>query len=240
MLLSWVAAPAERPVAFLNALSECAPQYFPIDVSSHALEACSRELGAFANVFPIHADYFDGLRELARRRPANTRLLLLFLGSTLGNLERAEQIDFLESVHSMFSPGDFFLVGADLVKDRERMLAAYDDPTGVTAAFNINLLGRMNRELQASFDLRSFVHEARWNEQERRVEMHLVSRCGQSVEIRALEVTVRFEAGESLWTESSHKFTLDDFQRLACESGFAMLNAWTDSEWPFAEILWQA
>lgn len=214
--------------------------YFPIDVSKEALTACAHNLAALAEVSPIHGDYVEGLRELDDRRPRDARLLLLFLGSTIGNFERPDQIDFLCTVRAALRPGDLFLVGTDLVKDVERMLNAYDDPTGVTAAFNLNLLGRMNRELGADFDLRSFVHVARWDEDERRIEMHLVSCRDQSVNIAALEAAIRFEAGESIWTESSHKFSLGELRHLADESGFSPVHVWTDAEWPFAESLWRA
>lgn len=215
-------------------------KYYPIDVSSEALSACSRELGKLATVEVINGDYFQGLECLDRRRPDQSQLLLLFLGSTIGNLERSEQHDFLCEVRGRLRPGDLFLVGADLVKDVDRMLAAYDDPTNVTAAFNLNLLARMNRELQADFDLRCFVHEAVWNRVERRIEMHLISREDQDARVGALDLTVHFRAGESIWTESSHKFTMEELKALAEDSGFKVLDSWSDSEWPFAETLWQA
>jgi len=224
----------------LSSLGNRLVEYFPIDVSSEALNACCRELATFVNVSPIHGDYSEGLKQLAERRPKRASLLLLFLGSTIGNFERAEQLDFLQSLHSTLNPGDMFLIGTDLVKDVECMLNAYDDPTGVTASFNLNLLGRINRELDADFDLRSFTHEARWNENERRIEMHLVSSRTQRVNIAALEATIDFNAGESIWTESSHKFTIHDLQQLAESSGFTPLQIWTDPEWPFAESLWRA
>ena len=116
-------------------------------------------------------------------------------------------IAFLERVRLQLRPGDFFLIGADLVKDVEEMIAAYDDPIGVTAAFNLNLLSRMNRELGANFDVRAFAHEVRWIEKDRRIEMHLVSRRVQRVFISCLEAAFDFEEGETIWTESSHKFT---------------------------------
>ena len=224
----------------LSAIGSRLAGYFPIDVSNEALSACCRELAPFAQVSPIHGDYSAGLKQLAEQRPKHTHLLLLFLGSTIGNFERLEQIEFLRSLRKALRPGDLFLLGTDLVKDVQRMLNAYDDPAGVTSAFNLNLLGRMNRELGADFDLRSFAHEARWNEKERSIEMHLVSRRNQSVNVTALEAQVHFESRESIWTESSHKFTLGDLDQLAELTGFTPLQVWTDSEWPFAESLWRA
>jgi dimethylhistidine N-methyltransferase len=224
----------------LKAIDVPGLKYYPIDVSIEALSACKRELRKLAAVEAINGDYFQGLECLGRKRPDNAQLLLLFLGSTIGNLERSEQHDFLREVHSRLRPGDLFLVGADLVKGVDRMLAAYDDPTNVTAAFNLNLLARMNRELQADFDLRCFVHQAVWNRAERRIEMHLISREEQDVHVGASDLTVHFRAGESIWTESSHKFTMEELDALAGAAGFEVLDSWSDSEWPFAETLWRA
>jgi len=163
----------------------------------------------------------------------------LFLGSSVGNLERGALVDFFKSLKQHLRPGDFLLLGADLVKDPDVMLAAYDDPTGVTAAFNLNVLGRMNRELDARFDLRSFAHEVRWNQEERRIEMHLLSCRDQAVYIGALESSFKFRAGETIWTESSHKFRASELGDYARVSGFATVATWVDPEWPFAETLWR-
>ncbi len=134
--------------------------------------------------------------------------------------------------------GDALLVGADLVKNPERMLAAYDDPTGLTAAFNLNVLGRINRELGADFELRNFEHQASWNESKRRIEMHLRSRKDQTVSIADAALTVHFRSGETIWTESSHKFRLPEMAELASQTGFRMAAQWVDREWPFVESLW--
>ena len=113
------------------------------------------------------------------------------------------------------------------------MLSAYDDPTGVTAAFNLNLLGRINRELDADFDLRTFTHEIRWNNAERRIEMHLLSCCRQTVYVGALDRTFQFEAGETIWTESSHKFTENELEEYCRSSGFKPAGKWVDTDWRF-------
>jgi L-histidine N-alpha-methyltransferase len=227
-----------------HVLSALAPknsriQYRPIDLSAAALDACSRELGDLCDVKPVCADWMNGLAQVAMSRKDGDPLLLLFLGSSIGNLERESVVDFLDDVRSHLQPGDFFLLGVDLVKDEQRMVAAYDDPTGVTAAFNLNLLGRINRELDANFDLRAFIHEVRWNESERRIEMHLLSQCEQSVHIGALEMSIDFQAGETIWTESSHKFTEEEIEGYALASRFRPVATWVDPEWPFAEVLWQ-
>jgi uncharacterized SAM-dependent methyltransferase len=213
--------------------------YCPIDISEAALIACEKELSDTADVKAIRADWLDGLAEVARSRPSDAPLLLLFLGSSIGNLDRACIVDFLARIRSLLLPGDFFLLGADLVKDIERMISAYDDPLGVTAAFNLNLLSRMDRELGANFDLRGFAHQARWNDAERRIEMHLLSRRNQRVFIHCLGAAFKFAAGETIWTESSHKFTEDELNSYARASGFSPVKSWTDIEWPFTETLWR-
>jgi len=214
-------------------------RYSPIDVSAGALAYCEKELCDVAEIEPVCADWLDGLAEIARSRSRGSSLLLLFLGSSIGNLDRSCIPDFLGRIRSQLHPGDFFLIGADLVKDTDTMIAAYDDPTGVTAAFNLNMLARVNRELEADFDLRAFAHEVRWNRGARRIEMHLLSGRDQTAYIGALETSFHFRAGETIWTESSHKFTLAELDDYARASGFTPLKAWADHEWPFVEALWK-
>lgn len=226
----------------LQAVSKSASRlrYSPIDVSAGALACCERELFDAAEIEPVCADWLDGLAEIVHNRVRNSSLLLLFLGSSIGNLDRSCIPDFLRRVRSYLRPGDFFLLGADLMKNTDTMLAAYDDPTGVTAAFNLNMLARINRELDADFDLRAFAHEVRWNSTERRIEMHLLSGREQTAYVGALEASFAFQPGETIWTESSHKFTLCELEDYARASGFTPLKAWADHEWPFAEALWKA
>lgn len=214
--------------------------YRPIDVSSAALAACERELSEIANVEPVCADWLEGLATVVRGRYSGESLLLLFLGSSIGNLDRECIVDFLQQLRSQLRVGDFLLLGADLVKDVEAMLAAYDDPTGVTASFNLNLLARINRELDADFDLRAFSHEIRWDADARRIEMHLLSGRDQSIYVGALDTVFEFRAGETIWTESSHKFTPDELHCYAEAAGFTAIQSWVDEEWPFAEALWRA
>jgi dimethylhistidine N-methyltransferase len=214
--------------------------YRPIDISQAALSACETELESVCEVKPVCGDWLHGLSIIAQDRHQDERLLVMFLGSSIGNLERASIPQFLRDVRRYLVPGDFFLLGADLIKDVNRMLAAYDDATGVTAAFNLNLLGRMNRELEADFDLRTFAHEVRWDTNQRRIEMHLLSCRDQTVYLGTLNANVQFRAGETIWTESSHKFTSSELNEYARSSGFQAVAAWADQEWPFAEALWRA
>lgn len=213
--------------------------YCPIDISSVALARCERELGRLegVQVQPIEADYLTGLSMVASRRRPHERMLLLFLGSTIGNFEPSEAAKFIGEVRRWLRPGDGFLLGTDLVKPAPTLIAAYDDALGVTAAFNLNLLQRLNQELGAEFDLNRFEHQARWNEGFRRVEMHLVARRAHTVRIQAIDLGVTFGAGESIWTESSYKFEARDPGRIASRTGYTVEGQWLDREWPFAESL---
>jgi len=228
----------------LEALSQrqAATPYYPIDISATALARCEAELGRLPNVklSPIHGDYIQGLAEVAARRAAGHRLLVLFLGSTIGNFEPEEARLFLREVRRLMKAGDWLLLGTDLVKPASTLLRAYDDPLGVTAAFNRNLLVRLNREVGAGFDLTLFQHQAKWRESERRIEMHLVARKAHEVPIAALETTIPFREGESIWTESSYKFRPEDVERMAKAAFFVPVCRWDDLEWPFAETLIQA
>ena len=211
--------------------------YYPIDLSTLALDRCAQELSPFATVFPIEATYLDGLREVASRRAPGQALVLLFLGSTIGNFEPAAATDFLKSVRSLLQPGDALLLGTDLVKPVERLQAAYDDPTGVTAAFNLNLLARINRELDGNFNLRQFEHVIRYHAAAQRIEMHLRSRVRQTVAIPGADLTVDFEAHETIFTEACHKFRPEQICVMGRATGFRLEAQWIDSEWPFAESL---
>jgi len=211
--------------------------YYPIDVSRSALERCVRELNPLGAVFPLESSYLAGLRQVAERRETGQTLLVLFLGSTIGNFEPEAAIDFLLAVRLCLLPGDALVLGTDLVKPTEQMLVAYDDPTGVTAAFNLNILGRINRELDADFDLRQFEHLARYDEQAQRIEMHLRSRVYQIVSIRKADVIVDFVPNETICTEASHKFRTEQVTELARLAGFRLEQQWIDCQWPFAENL---
>jgi len=211
--------------------------YYPIDVSLTALQCCRRELSQVAEVVPVEAPYLEGVTRAVSLRKPRERILTLFLGSTIGNFDRSEVAQFLQEVRARLRPGDALLLGTDLEKSESRMTLAYDDPLGVTAAFNLNLLARINRELGGDFVLRDFAHEALYNRSHRRIEMHLRSRRHQEVFIRAAGIAVRFRAGETIWTESSHKFELSEVSSLAAHSGFNCVRQWVDQEWPFAESL---
>ena len=214
--------------------------YYPIDVSRPALEECARALGRLARVTPLEAPYAAGVAEVARRRAAGEHLVVLFLGSTIGNFDRPGCLEFLRQMRERLTAGDAMLIGADLVKPVEVLLEAYDDPAGVTAAFNLNLLARINRELGGNFDLRNFRHEVRWDTVERRIEMHLRSTVEQAVSIPGASLEFTLRAGETIWTESSHKFHAQELHEVARAAGFRCTAQWIDEEWPFAESLFLA
>lgn len=213
--------------------------YFPIEISPSALAACEKELGQIdlVSILGYERPYLEGLAAAAARRADGEHLLVLFLGSTIGNFDRDAGDDFLRRVRAILSPGDALLLGTDLMKPVEKLMLAYDDPAGVTAAFNLNLLARLNRELGADFNLSAFRHEARWNALERRVEMHLRSAQRQSVRIPAAGMRISLARGETIWTESAHKYHPEGIVAMAARTGFRCGAQWIDGEWPFAQNL---
>lgn len=216
--------------------------YYPIEISPTALAACERELNDIRciSIVGLEREYLDGLLEVGARRGVGQHLLVLFLGSTIGNFDGKASTHFLRQLRGILLQGDFLLLGADLEKPVDTLLAAYDDPQGVTAAFNRNLLARMNRELGANFVLGQFTHQAIFNQLTHSVEMHLRSRKEQIVAIPGADLVVKLEHGETIWTETSHRYSLDELRTMAKDSGFRPVGTWLDSAWPFAENLWAA
>ena len=209
----------------------------PIDVDPGVLESSGRELLATfptLNMEAICGDYRDVAPNLSA---ASTRTVVLFLGSSIGNLDAVASTALLRDIRRSLNPGDTLLLGVDLKKSKAILEPAYNDALGVTAAFNLNILARINRELDGHFDLGTFSHRAFYNEREGRIEMHLVSRRRQSVSIGALDLQVQFDDGESIHTENSYKYDVAEVQALASASGFRIENRWTDSRSWFADLL---
>lgn len=213
--------------------------YYPVEISRSALVMCERELSDIDSISIVgfEREYLDGLLEVAAHRQRNQQLFVMFLGSTIGNFDRPAGVKFMADVRRILQPGDALLLGTDLEKSSVQLLQAYDDELGVTAAFNLNLLSRINRELDADFDLSQFRHLAKINEGARSVEMHLQSLQPQTVNIAAAELIVELGEGETIWTESSHKYSPQEVFAMASNAGFSCQAQWIDEQWPFAENL---
>jgi dimethylhistidine N-methyltransferase len=213
--------------------------YCPIEISPKALAMCARELGDIDSISIVgfEREYLDGLLEVAARRHPGQHLLVLFLGSTIGNFDRPAGLKFLRQVRGILQAGDSLLLGTDLEKPIHQLINAYDDSIGATAAFNLNLLARINRELDGNFVLHQFEHVARFNGEARSVEMHLRSKREQTVTVYKGGFSALFGEGETIWTESSHKYSPEEIFGIAREAGFRCQAQWIDEEWPFAENL---
>ncbi len=203
--------------------------YYPIDVSETALDEARTRLEAElpeVTVEPIVADYTEGMRQNSASHTG--RKLVLYIGSSIGNFSPGDALEVLRGVRAQLLPGDSLLLGTDMVKDVDTLLAAYDDPAGVTARFNRNILVRINRELDANFNPKLFRHRARWNEQHSRIEMHLESLLTQKITLRALDLEVSFARGETIHTENSYKFTDEQVVGLLTRAGFKLRQQWSD------------
>jgi len=219
-------------------LLDAAPQlavYAPIDISRAALDAAARAIARDypkLTVAPLLDDFTRALSlpPAAQGRPVTG----FFPGSTIGNFTPPEAEAFLAGAHRLLGPGARFVVGIDVVKDEATLVRAYDDAAGVTAAFNRNLLVRINRELAGDFDLDAFAHRARWNAAESRIEMHLESLKAQTVHVAGR--TFRFAEGETLHTENSAKFTVEGFAKLAAKGGWRLEQSWQSADPAFAVV----
>ena len=215
---------------------QCSVNYFPLDVSDAALQLAKdeveREMGA-VNVHPQIGDFED----LGFLKLQPSPRLVLYIGSSIGNLEHGEAIALLRNVAQHLSRGDQLLLGVDLVKDANVMHAAYNDSAGITASFNKNLLVRINRELGGQFEPDSFSHVSFWNHKASRMELHLESMRPQSVRVDALDTTLQFYQGERIHTENSYKYTVERLEDLLQRGGFEVEHTWTDPHCWFAVSL---
>ena len=213
-----------------------------IDLSPSALEQSSRTLASLDDLRIVthQATYEAGLGEAARETEGAARTLVLFLGSNIGNFDPPGAEEFIRNIRANLAVGDALLLGADLVKEERALLLAYDDPLDVTAAFNRNLLVRINRELDGDFDIDRFAHCAVWNALESRVEMHLVARDAQHVRIGRAQLDFHMEREEPIWTESSYKYQPGQVTDLLERCGFRLREQWIDERDPFALTLVEA
>ena len=229
LLIEFGSGNSTKTEVLLNLLVDPAG-YVPIEISrEHLLESVSRVRAAHPDleILPVVADY-TGEIELPESKVPAERRVAFFPGSTIGNFGPGDATDFLKMKAELVGPGGGLLIGVDLRKDPATLERAYDDVTGVTAAFNRNLLVRANRELNADFRPEAFEHRAVWNEEAGRVEMYLVSLGDQKVRVGEKEFA--FEDGETIWTESSYKYTSEEFRRLAELAGFRQECVWTDAD----------
>ena len=212
--------------------------FMPVDISASALESSSRILLQSYPQLTIEAyaaDYFAGLAELGKT--SRQRTLALFLGSNISNFDSDEALRFLRALRRVLRTGDALLLGADLKKDPAVLEAAYNDSLGVTSAFNLNVLARINRELGGTFDLRAFRHQAFYNEEMGRIEIYIESLIQQKVRIEKLDLDIEFAAGELIHTENSYKYDMAGIARLAGETGFECSRTWLDSQERFSSNL---
>jgi L-histidine N-alpha-methyltransferase len=205
-------------------------EYYPIDISTSALEEARRRIGEEqpqVSCMPIVSDYTKDMSDV---HSIVGRRLVLYIGSSIGNFEPAEAGRLLRRLRGQLAPGDLLLLGVDHVKDRSTLLRAYNDAAGVTAEFNRNVLVRIQRELGAKFRPGLFRHRACWNEHESRIEMHLESLIAQEIAIPSLDLTVNFRRGESIHTENSYKFTPDGISEMLGRAGFSVRKNWSDAK----------
>ena len=229
----------DRVVRLLGTARGRRPDVHLVDVSATALERAQAALASRRPDLTVRthrASYEAGVRMALADRSADVEddALVLFLGSNIGNFDDPDAARLLAEIRHALAPGDALLLGTDLVKPEKELLAAYSDPLGVTAAFNKNLLVRINRELGADFDVTRFDHLALWNRPRSSMDSYLVSRVAQEVWLPALQMSVKLEAGERIWTESSHKYTPATVRALAIRAGFRIGEQWMDARPNFA------
>jgi dimethylhistidine N-methyltransferase len=239
-LLEMGSGSASKTRLIIEALLRKQPEllFIPVDISASALDSSSRILLQSYPQLKVEAyaaDYFAGLAELGKK--PRTRTLALFLGSNVSNFDPEDALRFLRALRQVLRDGDALLLGADLKKNKSVLEAAYNDALGVTAAFNLNVLARINRELGGNFDLRAFQHHAFYNEAVGRVEIYIESTREQTVAISELEMEVQFGEGEQIHTENSYKYDLSDIARLAAETGFTRARTWLDQKQQFSSNL---
>jgi L-histidine Nalpha-methyltransferase len=215
-------------------------RYIPIDISATALIKLEKEINI---LFPeLHVsgqigDYFHLLEEMSHK--SSTRKVLMFLGSNIGNIEHEESLAFLGKLRAVMNRRDLLLIGFDLKKDPGIIKKAYNDPHGITAAFNLNLLQRINNELQADFNLAQFRHTEYYDPATGTAKSYLISLCEQQVHLAALGKTINFEKNESIYMEMSQKYDLEMIRELAENSGFEIVRNFTDNRQFFTDSIWK-
>ncbi len=237
LMVEYGAGASTKTRILLDALQSPAG-YVPIDVSEEFLLHTAQALRTDYPDLPVHPVVGDFMIRFGLPNESKGRPVGFFPGSTIGNLNDDDILRFMSSARDLLGDGSQFLIGVDLRKDADILVPAYDDAAGVTASFNLNLLTRINRELGADFDLSAFEHRAIWNDTASRIEMHLVSQRSQSVKISGR--TIHFDAGETIHTENSRKFSIDSLTPLFEQTGWNMNKQWLDERHYFAVLLLSA
>lgn len=214
--------------------------FIPVDVSSFALQVAQHRVRSELPQVAVHPLVLDYTQRSSALAQMPGRKLVLYIGSSIGNFEPMAASALLRRMRSSLSAGDSLLLGTDMRKPVDVLLPAYDDASGVTARFNLNVLARINREFNADFDLDRFAHVVNWNERDSRIEMHLESLADQLVNINALDVSVPFVSGETIHTENSYKFTSSMIESLAANGGFRIEQSWSDEREWFTVTLFRA
>ncbi len=231
-ILELGAGSASKTVALLRALMarQGHALYMPVDVSEAALQWASRNVHAALPAVEVRSICSEFTQGKSLNLPEENSRLALYIGSSIGNFDPEEAVELLQWLRSQLQPGDALLLGTDMAKAAAPLLAAYNDKAGVTAAFNRNILARLNRELKADFALDAFEHRAIWNAEESRIEMHLDSNRNQAVRVPLLGRSFNFRRGESIHTENSYKFTVEAVEDMLLKSGFVLEQSWYDSD----------
>lgn len=214
--------------------------YVPIDISAHVLDLLAKDLSKRwpeLDLKLLEGDYFEKLEEMHYR--SNARKVILFLGANIGNLAPDEATSFIRRIHEHMDSGDLLITGFDLKKDPEVILNAYSDPAGITAAFNLNLLRRMNKEFEGDFDLDAFKHWETYNPITGATKSYLVSKKNQLVKLKALNRSFEFKAWEAIDVELSQKFSLEEIEEMARKTGFRVLRHFTDHRQYFVDSVWR-
>jgi dimethylhistidine N-methyltransferase len=226
------AGTAAKTGTILKALSQrqLRVNYYPVDISSSALQVAVKSLNGSYPQVRVHPVATNYVADSAFLESVSGRKMVLYLGSSIGNFEPEEAHELLQRMRAHMQPGDYLLLGTDLVKDASVLLPAYDDAQGVTARFNKNILARINRELGGNFDPNLFRHVTVWNPERSRIEMHLESTLDQTVKIKLIGLEVPFKKGERIHTENSYKYTIAGVRKSLLDTGFEIESTWTDAK----------
>lgn len=234
---------ASKSIHLLRALKEAKTDfnYVPIDISQNIITHLEAHIPTAIHGLKIKGlsgEYLEMLQEYSTT--SNTPKIILFLGSTIGNLNSNQALSFCKSLHQFLKPNDLLFIGFDLMKDPRTILAAYNDREGITKDFNLNLLKRINNELGGNFDLQSFEHFPTYNPQSGQCKSYLISKTDQTVYIEKSDTTIHFHAHEAIFMETSKKYSIEETEKLAVEAGFSVSNHFFDSKKWFVDSIWKA